>query len=97
MRISRKVGTLFVALGLAIGLALPASAAPGVKHGSCADFGTISVAGWATSNPPGTVGAVISVLAPTSDLLGNNTRISDVLHAEMTTEFLGGPYCELRE
>jgi hypothetical protein len=93
---SRKVSTLLVALGLAIGLALPASAAPGTKHGSCAVFGTTSWAGWATSNPPGTVGAVISSLAPTSELLGENTKISDVLHAEMTREFLGGPYCEIR-
>ena len=91
---NRRFATIGIALTLSLGMALPASAVPGEKHGSCKGFGH-AFAAWARGELPpeaGSPGTVMPVLAQAEPGFA-----AEVLHAEKVSvvEGLPGtPFCE---
>lgn len=70
-------------IAFAVALAAPVAADP-ASYPGCSNFGAVQTGDIA---PHGVLGAMISSLTPTSDLLGPGTRISDIVASEH------GAYC----
>lgn len=83
MTMRRHLITAVAAIALALALAAPVAADP-ASYPGCSNFGAVQTGDIA---PHGVLGAMISSLAPTSDLLGPGTRISDIVTLEH------GAYC----
>ena len=104
MRTSRNIATVVAVLTMAVGLALPAGAAEGPKHGSCAELGH-AFAAWAQLGH-GAVGQGVTIETPDGDLeipgMSDLARLAPgaaaaAIQAEMVSEVPGvpgTPFCE---